>query len=165
MQARMTNLAMIVPDAMPVLQALGTVVKKSGAPPRLLELVHLRASQINGCSVCVDMHARFLKTAGETDDRLFAVAAWRDAPYFTDAERAALALTEAVTRLSDRPDAVPDEIWDEAARHYDESVLGALILSIATVNLWNRLNVATKQVAGEWLKSTEGKAWVQKDHG
>jgi len=165
MQARMTNLAMIVPDAMPALQALGTVVKKCGAPPRLLELVHLRASQINGCSVCVDMHARFLKQAGETDDRLFAVAAWRDAPYFTDAERAALALTEAVTRLSDRADAVPDEIWDEAVRHYGEPVLGALILSIATVNLWNRLNVATKQVAGEWLKSAEAKAWVEKDHG
>ena len=90
------------------------------------DLVHLRASQINGCSVCVDMHARELKKAGETDERLFAVAAWRDTPYFTDAERAALALTEAVTRLSDRPDPVPDEIWDEAARHYDETALAAL---------------------------------------
>ena len=115
-----------------------------------LELVHLRASQINGCSVCVDMHARELKKAGETDERLFAVAAWRDAPYFTDAERAALALTEAVTRLSDRPDPVPDEIWDEAARHYDEPALAALVTPDRQINVWNRLNVATRQVAGEW---------------
>ena len=113
-----------------------------------LKLVHLRASQINGCGVCVDMHARELKQAGETDERLFAVAAWRETPYFSDAERAALALTEAVTRLSDRPDPVPDEIWDEASRHYDEPALAALVLQIALINVWNRLNVATRQVAG-----------------
>ena len=165
MQARMTNPAMIVPDAMPALQALGTVVRKSGAPSRLLELVHLRASQINGCSVCVDMHGRFLRKAGETDERLFAVAAWREAPYFTDAERAALALTEAMTRLSDRMDPVPDAIWEEAARHYEEPILAALVLSIAAVNLWNRLNAATRQIAGEWLKSAEAKAWVENNHG
>lgn len=90
-----------------------------------------------------------MKKTGETDERLFAVAAWRDAPYFSDAERAALALTEAVTRLSDRADPVPDEIWNEAARHYDEQALGALLLAIALINVWNRLNVATRQVAGE----------------
>ena len=89
--------------------------------------------------------------AGESDERVFAVAAWREAPYFTDAERAALALAEAVTRLSDRTDPVPDEIWDEAARHYDEQALAALIISIATVNAWNRLNASTRQVAGEWI--------------
>jgi AhpD family alkylhydroperoxidase len=139
---------MIVPDVLQTLYALGASVKKGGVPPRTLELVHLRASQINGCSLCVDMHARDLKKAGETDERLFAVAAWRDAPYFTDAERAALALTEAATRLSDRTNAVPDEIWDEAARHYDEPALAALILDIALINFWNRLNVTTKQVAG-----------------
>jgi AhpD family alkylhydroperoxidase len=112
--------------------------------------VHLRASQINGCSVCVDMHSRELKKAGETDDRIFTVAAWREAPYFTDAERAALALTEAVTRLSDRADAVPDAIWEEATRHYDESALAALIIQIAQINVWNRLNATVRQVAGEW---------------
>ena len=148
MQARMTNPAMIVPDAMQALQALGASVAKAGVPPRTLELVHLRASQINGCSVCVDMHPRYLKQAGETDERLFAVAAWRDAPYFTDAERAALALTEAVTCLSDRADPVPDEIWNEAARHYDEPALAALIIAIANINVWNRLNAATRQVVG-----------------
>ena len=148
MHARMKNPAMIVPDAMKALQALGASTEKGGVPPQTLGLVHLRASQINGCSLCVDMHPRLLKKAGETDERLFAVAAWRDVPYFTDAERAALALTEAITRLSDRTDPVPDEIWNEAARHYDEPALAALILSIATVNVWNRLNVTTRQVAG-----------------
>jgi alkylhydroperoxidase family enzyme len=100
--------------------------------------------------VCVDGHPRLLKKAGETDERILAVAAWRDTPYFSDAERAALALAEAVTRLSDRPDPVPDEIWEEAARHYEERQLAALILSIASINVWNRLNVATRQVAGQW---------------
>ena len=112
------------------------------------KLVHLRASQINGCSVCVDMHSRELKQAGEADERIFAVAAWWDAPYFTDAERAALALAEAVTRLSDRADPVPDEIWNDAARHYDESALAALIVSIALINVWNRFNATIRQVAG-----------------
>ncbi len=161
MQARMKNPAMTVPGTMQALMALNTSVEKAGVPSSLTELIHLRASQINGCSVCVDMHARRLKKAGETDERLFAVAAWRDAPYFTDAERAALALTEAVTRLSDREDPVPDEIWNEAARHYDETTLGALLIAIATINVWNRLNVATRQVAGEWAKSAEARAWVE----
>jgi alkylhydroperoxidase family enzyme len=96
------------------------------------------------------MHAQELKEAGESDERIFAVSGWRDAPYFTDAERAALALTEAATRLSDRPDPVPDEVWDEAARHYDEPELASLVISIAAINAWNRLNVATRQVAGAW---------------
>jgi AhpD family alkylhydroperoxidase len=157
----MKNPVMILPGAMQALQAIGAATEKGGVPARTLDLVHLRASQINGCSVCVDMHARVLAKRGETDERLFAVAAWRDAPYFTDAERAALALTEAVTRLSDRADPVPDEIWDQAARHYDEPALAALILAIATVNVWNRLNVATRQVAGEWVKSTEAREWLE----
>ena len=160
MQARMNNPAMVLPGAMEALQALGASAQKGGVPARTLELVHLRASQINGCAVCVDLHARLLKKSRETDERLFAVAAWRDAPYFTDAERAALALTEAVTRLSDRPDPVPDEIWNEAARHYSEPELAALILSIAAVNVWNRLNAATRQVAGEWMKSAEARELV-----
>lgn len=150
MKARMKNPAMIIPDAMQPIQALYAATEKGGVPSKTLHLVHLRASQINGCSSCVDGGARNAKKAGETDERLFAVAAWRDAPYFTDAERAALALTEAVTRLSDRADPVPDEIWDEAARHYDERALAALILSIATTNVFNRLNVTTRQVAGDW---------------
>jgi AhpD family alkylhydroperoxidase len=150
MEARMKNPAMTVPGAMQALIALSTAARNVGVSPRTLELVHLRASQINGCSVCVDMHARDLKKAGETDERVFAVAAWREAPYYSDAERAALALAECVTRLSDRADPVPDDVWDQAARHYDEPELAALILSIAAVNVWNRLNAATRQVAGSF---------------
>jgi AhpD family alkylhydroperoxidase len=159
MRARMSNPALIIPEAMQALMALNKATQKRGLSAKTLGLVHLRASQINGCSVCVDMHAREVAKLGETSERLFTVAAWRDAPYFTDAERAALALTEALTRLSDRADAVRDEIWDEAARHYDEQALAALVLSISLINVWNRLNVATRQVAGEWLKSVEGQKW------
>jgi AhpD family alkylhydroperoxidase len=119
-------------------------------PFAIVKMVHLRASQINGCSVCVDMHARELKHVNESDDRIFAVAAWRDAPYFTDAERAALALTEAVTRLSDRENPVPDDVYAEAAKHFDEKAMAALLLQISLINVWNRLNVAVRQVAGRW---------------
>ena len=148
MQTRMNNPATILPGATNGIQALLKATRKGGVPEAVLELVHLRASQINGCSFCVDSGARSAKKAGETDERLFAVAAWREAPYFTDAERAALALTEAATRLADRADPVPDSIWDEAAQHYDERGLAALILMIATTNLFNRLNATTRQVAG-----------------
>ena len=149
MQARMSkNPALIVPNALQALQALAKSVEQSTVPSLTIGLVQLRASQINGCSVCVDGHSRMLKEAGETDERLFAVAAWRDAPYFTDAERAALALAEAVTRIADQADPVSDEIWDEAARHYDEPALAALIIAIVAINAWNRTNVATRQVAG-----------------
>jgi AhpD family alkylhydroperoxidase len=148
MQARINNPAILVPAARQALLALHAATQTDSVPARTHELMHLRASQINGCSVCLDMHARMARKAGETDERLFTVAAWRDAPYFTDAERAALALAEAVTRLSDRADPVPDEVWNEAARHYDEKGLASLLLSIAAINVWNRLNVAVKQVAG-----------------
>lgn len=161
MQARMPNPALMIPGAMQALQALAKSVEKSGVPPRTFELIHLRASQINGCSVCIDMHSRLLKKASETEERLFTVAAWRDAPYFTDAERAALALTEASTRLSDRADPVPDEVWEEAARHYDQNALACLVLAIATINVWNRLNVTTRQVAGKLFQSAEAHDWKE----
>lgn len=148
MQARMQNPAVIIPDAMPSILSVLKAAKKGGVPEKTLELVHLRASQINGCSYCVDAGARNAKKAGESDERLFAVAAWREAPYFTDAERAALALAEAVTRLSDRADPVPDEIWAETAKHYDEKQLAALILMIGITNLFNRLNATIRQPAG-----------------
>lgn len=149
MHARMQNPVMVVPAAMQALQTLAASARKSGVPERTLELVNLRASQINGCSACVDIHPRLAKKAGETDERLLAVAAWRESPYFSEAERAALALGEALTRLSDRADAVSDEVWTEAARHYDAPALAALIIAIATINVWNRLNVAVRQPAGE----------------
>jgi AhpD family alkylhydroperoxidase len=150
MEARMTNPAMVVPGAKEPIQALFKAVHRGGADPATLELVHLRVSQINGCSACLDAGARSARKAGETDERLATVAAWREAPYFTDAERAALALAEAATRLADRPDPVPDEIWDAAADHYDEKQLAAIVLMIAVANLFNRLNATTRQVAGAW---------------
>lgn len=150
MKSRMKNPAMILPDAMKALHALKQSTEKQGISSKTLELVELRASQINGCSVCVDGHSRMMKKAGETDERMLALSAWNDAPYFDEAERAALALTEKLTRLDDRMDPVPDAIWNEAAKHYDETALAALVLAIANINVWNRLNVATKQVAGEW---------------
>ena len=150
MQARMKNPAMVLPDVMQPVQALNEAISKGGVPQATLDLVHLRVSQVNGCSACVDGGVCSAKKAGETDERLFAVAAWREAPYFTDDERAALALAEAATRLADRADPVPDEIWDEAADHYDERGLAALILMIGMTNLFNRLNATTRQVAGAW---------------
>jgi AhpD family alkylhydroperoxidase len=161
MKSRMTNPAMLLPDAMPPLMALNAALEKSDLSATLRRLVHLRISQVNGCSVCVDLGWRQLKRSGETDERLFAVSAWRDAPYFTEAERGALALAEAATRIADRPDPVPDEVWDEAARHFNERELAALTLSIALTNVWNRFNITTRQVAGEWLKSNEAKEWME----
>src|SRR3954452_7624083 len=120
MQARMTNPAMLLPDALKAINLLYRAAHSAGVPIGTLELVHLRASQINGCSPCVDSGARSMRKNGESDERLFAVAAWRETPYFSDAERAALALAESATRLADRGDAVPDEIWNEAARHFGE---------------------------------------------
>jgi AhpD family alkylhydroperoxidase len=137
---------LMVPAAMQAMMALHAASSGGGVPKTTLFMVTLRASQINGCSVCVDMHARELKQAGEPDHRIWAVAAWRDAPFFTDAERAALALTEAVTRIADREDPVTDAIWSDAAKHYDEAGLASLVLSIAAINVWNRLNVATRQL-------------------
>ncbi len=150
MEARIANPAISVPGAMDALLALSKSASKAGVSHRTLELLHLRASQINGCSVCVDMHSKGLQQAGETDERIFAVGAWREAPYYTDAERAALALTECVTRLADRPDPVPDEVWNEAAAHFTEPQLAALVVDMAAINAWNRLNAATRQVAGAW---------------
>ena len=149
MQARMKNPAMVL-GAMEPFQALFKAVYAGGVDPVTLELVHLRVSQINGCSACVDPGAKAARKAGETEERLATVVAWREAPYFSDAERAALALAEAATRLADRPDPVPDEIWDAAARHYDEKGLAAIVLMIAVTNLFNRLNATTRQVAGAW---------------
>jgi AhpD family alkylhydroperoxidase len=148
MEPRMTNAAAVLPEAMRPLMALGAAIKGAGLPVTTIDLINMRASQINGCSVCLHMHSRDLRKAGESDERLDTLAGWRDAPWFTDAERAALELTEALTRVADRPDAVSDEIYAAAAEHYDERELATLIFSIGLINLFNRLNLATRQVAG-----------------
>jgi AhpD family alkylhydroperoxidase len=151
LEPRITSPVFALDGAMDAMMALNKAISRAKISPRLLELMSLRVSQINGCGVCAVQHPKIARKLGETDDRIFAVAAWRDAPFFTSAERAALALTEALTRIADTADPVPDELWDEAARHYDETELAALVLSIAAINVWNRLNVATRQVAGqEW---------------
>lgn len=151
MQARMKNPVMVVPGAMEALQKLAAAARNAGVPATTLYLVETRASQINGCSVCLDMHTRELKAAGESDERILMVGAWREAPYFTDAERAALALTEAATRLADKSDPIPDEVWDDAASHFDESQLAGLVLAIAGINAWNRINATTRQMTGRWV--------------
>lgn len=146
----MPNPATVLPEAMAPIQALLDIVRAGGVAEATLALVHLRVSQINGCSSCVDGAWRSARAAGESEERLFAVSAWRHAPYFSDAERAALALAEAVTRLPDREDPVPDAVWNEAACHFEQRGLAALLLQIGLANLFNRANVATAQVAGAW---------------
>jgi AhpD family alkylhydroperoxidase len=144
----MKNPALAVPGAIQALMALNSAIKSPTLPETTLYLVHLRASQINGCSLCVDMHSKELRKAGTSDERLFAVAAWREAPYFTDAERAALALAEAGTLIAHQPEAVSDAIWEEAGRHFSENDLAVLVMHVAQINLWNRINAMTRQVAG-----------------
>ena len=160
MQPRITSPALSVPGVLDALRALSKAASEAASqadlPETTLQLASLRASKINGCAVCLDMHARAAKKVGEKEERLFTLAAWREAPYFSDAERAALALTEAATRLGDRSDAVPDEIWNEAAKHYDVRALAALVIHIAAINAWNRLNVTTGQIAGEWTAQWAG---------
>ena len=148
MQTRMQHPAVIIPEAMEALKSLLAASHKGGVPPATLQLVGLRVSQINGCSHCLDDGLRYAKKAGLSEDKLFSVVAWRHTPYFTAAERAALALAEAVTRFSDRTDPVPDEIWGEAARHFDERGLAALLLAISTMNVFNRLNSTIGLIAG-----------------
>src|SRR2546429_4363327 len=136
------------PDITTGVQPLFKAVYAGGVPPQALALVPLRASQINGCSACVDAGATSATKAGVSPQKLLPLAAWYEDPRFDDAERAALALTEAATRLCDRPGAVTDEIWAEAARHYDERQLGALVLMVAITNFFNRLNTTFRVPAG-----------------
>ncbi len=144
----MENIYRAAPGGYRALSAMEEFLRGSSAPDGILELVRLRVSQINGCSLCVDLHSHRASAAGETNERLWAVAAWRDTPYFTDRERAALALAEATTRIADNPDGVPEDVWQEASRHFDEPALAALVMAIASVNAWNRVNLAAGLRAG-----------------
>jgi AhpD family alkylhydroperoxidase len=148
LEPRMQNPALLVPGAVKHLGALGQIVHGQGVPATTLELVHLRTSQINGCAWCIDYGMRQARKAGESEDRLASVAAWRESPYLSEAECAAIELAESVTRLADSSDPVPDAIWNRAAKHYDEQALAALVLYIGVTNVYNRLNVTTRQVAG-----------------
>jgi AhpD family alkylhydroperoxidase len=148
----MKNPAALLPEAMGAIQQLNQAIHQGSVDASTLALVHLRASQINGCSACVQAGAAQARKVGETEDRLATVAAWRETNYFTASERAALALTEAVTRLADRPDPVPDDVWDQATEYFDEKALATLLLEIGTTNLFNRLNLPTRQTAGAWAQ-------------
>ena len=150
MQTRIDNLAAMIPEGFTAIQGLIAASRTTNLPGSLFDLVHLRTSQINACAPCIDGGSRQARKAGESDERLFSIAAWRETPYYTEAERAALALAESVTRLADRSDAVPDEVWNEAARHFDDKELASLLLWISTVNVFNRLNVSTRQPVGQW---------------
>jgi AhpD family alkylhydroperoxidase len=149
----MTNPVLILPEAMQAMFALNKSIEGK-LPLKLRKLVELRASQINGCSVCVDMHAKELQKDGVSLEHIFAVTAWRETPYFTDAERAALELAECLTRIADRPDPVPDAVWEKVAAHYSQPEIAALLVDIAQINSWNRFNVAVRQMVGEkWEKA------------
>jgi AhpD family alkylhydroperoxidase len=125
-------------------------VEESSLPKATQELVKIRASQVNGCGMCLDMHTKDAAAAGETAVRLAMVSAWREAVVFTEAERAALALTEEGTRLADAHEGVSDETWAAVRKHYDDEQIGALIALVATINAWNRLNVIVRNPAGEY---------------
>jgi AhpD family alkylhydroperoxidase len=132
------------------LNSAGAAVTKSALPAATQELVKIRASQVNGCSGCTDMHTKDAEHAGESRVRLNLIAAWRDATVFTDAERAALELTEQGTRIADAAGGVTDEVWANAAKHYDDDQLAALVCLIALINTYNRLNVIVRQPAGDY---------------
>ena len=147
MEARMKSTPN--PDVYTAIQHLNKAMHAGGVDPIVLELVHLRASQINGCSPCVFAGIASAKKQGETDERLHNVVTWRETPFFTDQERAALALAEAATRLQDGAPGVTDEIWDAAAAHFDEAQLSAIILNIAMTNFFNRINRTVREQAGK----------------
>jgi AhpD family alkylhydroperoxidase len=149
MEARMKNPAYVLPDTMKGIGSLVKAIGQGDLSEELQEIVAMRASQINGCSACVHGHVHNLRKGGTSEERIAAVVAWREAPFFSDAERAALQLTESVTRLADRSkDSVPDALWDEVADHFDEKQLSALILVIALTNFFNRINTTIKEPAG-----------------
>jgi AhpD family alkylhydroperoxidase len=147
MQARMKNRTN--PDVITAIGLLNKSIHAGGVDPLLLELVHLRASQINGCSPCVYGGVESARKQGETEERLHNVVTWRETPFFTEPERAALALTEAATRIQDGAPGVTDEIWEAAAAHFDEKQLSAIILEIALTNFFNRINRTIREQAGK----------------
>ncbi len=140
----------LAPKLIKYINSAGQVITESTLPAATQELVKLRASQINGCGYCTDMHSKDAAAAGETQQRLNLVAAWREATVFTEAERAALELTEQGTRIADASEGVSDDVWARAATHYDEEQLGALVALVGLINFYNRLNVIVRQPAGDY---------------
>ena len=156
LEPRIAHPVFAVDGAMDAMNAMNKAISRVRVSPGLLELMSLRASQINGCGVCTDMHTKDAAHAGETPERLNVVAAWRDATVFTDAERAALELTEEGTRIADAAGGVSDETWANAAKHYDEEQLAALVSVIALINAFNRMNVMIQVPAGDYQPGQVG---------
>jgi AhpD family alkylhydroperoxidase len=150
------NAVKVAPGAYQAMLALENYVRKSSLEQSLLELVRMRASQINGCAYCLDMHSKDARANGETEQRLYTLDAWRETPFFTERERAALAWTEAVTLVS--KDHVPDNVYEEIRRHFSEEELANLTLAIVTINGWNRLSIAFRAVPGEYQPAARKKA-------
>ncbi|GAA4535374.1 MULTISPECIES: carboxymuconolactone decarboxylase family protein [Nonomuraea] len=142
------NVAALAPEPYRAFLSVEKYLDGCGIPHATIGFMKLRASQINGCAFCVDMHNRELKKDGESDERIWSVAAWRETTFYTPAERAALALTEEATRLADHGKGVSDEVWQEAAEHYDDKQLASLVVAVAMINAWNRLAVTTRAVPG-----------------
>ena len=138
----------VAPGALAAMRGLETYVHGTGLEPALLELVKIRASQINGCAYCIDMHSQDARALGETEQRLYAVAAWHETPFFTERERAALAWTEAVTRVAKTH--VPGDVYEEAKRRFSEKELVDLTLAVVAINGWNRLAIAFRTVPGSY---------------
>ncbi len=140
--------AKVAPDGIKAMYGLESCVRQSGLEPPLVELVKLRASQINGCAYCIDMHTKDARARGETEQRLYELVAWREAPFYTERERAALAWTEAVTLVSQ--DHVPDEVFAQARRHFSEKELVDLTMAVVAINGWNRLAISFRSVPGSY---------------
>ena len=154
MNARI-DLTKVNPGIMQAMFGLEKQIRKAGLDHRLLDLVKMRASQMNGCAYCLDMHSKDARAEGETEQRLYGLSAWRDAPYYSDRERAALELTEALTRISEH--GVSDEIYERVRAQFSEDEIAHLTLAIVAINGWNRLNVAARTVPGGYVAGSVAK--------
>ena len=152
MEDRM-DVSALQPEAYRAMVRLDGAVQNVGLPGPLVDLIKLRASQLNGCAYCVDLHSFDAKAGGETDERVYAVATWREAPFFDDRERAALALTESMTRLTDDRDRVPDQLWEDTRKHFDDKELAGLVMAITMINAWNRLGVTLRMVPESYKRA------------
>jgi AhpD family alkylhydroperoxidase len=153
MEARIDLTQSVPKDALQALYGLEQYIRKSGLEANLLELVRMRASQINGCAYCLDMHSKDARAEGETEQRLYGLSAWRETPYYSDRERVALEWTESVTLVS--RDQVPDELYERARRHFSEAELVNLTLAVVTINAWNRLAISFRAVPGSYQRQAQ----------
>jgi AhpD family alkylhydroperoxidase len=153
MEARIDLIKSVPKDALQALYGLEQYIRKSGLEAKLLELVRMRASQINGCAYCLDMHSKDARAEGETEQRLYGLSAWRETPYYSDRERVALEWTESVTLVS--RDQVPDELYERARRHFSEAELVNLTLAVVTINAWNRLAISFRAVPGSYQRQAQ----------